>query len=272
MKSKKGVVVVRAMTSVSATVAAPAAATSARAESVAVAEDAMKTADEGGAGPSFVCRRASKKSMLDKQIQQDILQKIAASREQHLRVLSGKVGAQADREDILQQAYNRAIRYIHTLRDEERWQGWFGLILRRSVADFYASSQRERQGREGLSNEPVMATTLLSTAPSSLLHAVSAAPLFEVTDESYRHTSLCHCGEKMIEELPADTIELVRRVDLDDESPSEAAKALGISANLARVRLHRAHARIREKLQDHCVTTGDGTRYEDYLDCRCVEC
>jgi DNA-directed RNA polymerase specialized sigma24 family protein len=45
---------------------------------------------------------------------------------------------------------------------------------------------------------------------------------------------------------------MLRRVDVDDERVVDVARALGISADNANVRLHRARKALRERLQGCC--------------------
>lgn len=185
---------------------------------------------------------------MNDETQQSVLEHIAQARGFYLRDASRRVSQRADAEDIVQQAFNKAARYIHTLRDPHAWRAWFGRIVRQCVAEHYA-----QQDRRSFMNEP--------------LEEASYEPLEEAPE-----LNLCGCSHTFVSQLPDATAELVRRVALEDESPSQAARAMGMTPNAARVRLHRAHARIRASMHEHCVTQGDGTRYKDYLDCTCKEC
>lgn len=194
------------------------------------------------------------KTMLDQNTQHQLLEDIGRNRDIFLRYLSRKVSSLEDQEDILHHAYNKAVRYIHTLKSEDLAHAWFRGILRHSIADFYTSKQKVTSRRQVLTEDP----TFCDDAPGD---DAFVAPI-----------NLCHCSEKLIQEFSSETIELITRVDLNDEKPSEVAPSLGLTPNAARVKLHRAHTKIRQRLQEHCTTPGDGTRYQDYLECQCVEC
>jgi RNA polymerase sigma factor (sigma-70 family) len=56
-----------------------------------------------------------------------------------------------------------------------------------------------------------------------------------------------------LDRLPADDAELVRLVACEGLTPAEAGRAVGLSCGLARVRLHRARARLRAALEDQPV-------------------
>jgi DNA-directed RNA polymerase specialized sigma24 family protein len=59
--------------------------------------------------------------------------------------------------------------------------------------------------------------------------------------------------------------DLLRRVELQDESVTAAAHALGITSNHASVTLHRARAELRRKLETFCGACAEGA----CLDCDC---
>lgn len=183
--------------------------------------------------------------------QQSALEHIAQARAFYLQYVSRRVSQRADAEDIVQQAFNKAVRYIHTLRDAHAWRAWFQRIVRQCVADHYAQQQKHSTIELGLEDALLAQHDVASATPS---------------------LNLCACSHKFVHELPKDTAELVRRVSIEDETPSQAARAMGMSPNAARVRLHRAHAKIKASLNTHCTTQGDGTHYKDYLECTCVEC
>jgi len=77
--------------------------------------------------------------------------------------------------------------------------------------------------------------------------------------------AICTCVGGVIETLKPEYADLLRRVDLEGASAPEAARATGITANNAGVRLHRARTALREKLKAVC---GACARH-GCLDCRC---
>jgi len=77
--------------------------------------------------------------------------------------------------------------------------------------------------------------------------------------------AICTCVGGVIDTLKPEYKELLRRVDLEGASAAEAARATGITANNAGVRLHRARAALRDKLKAVC---GACARH-GCLDCRC---
>ena len=62
-------------------------------------------------------------------------------------------------------------------------------------------------------------------------------------------------ARQLLKGLPAGQREIVDLVDIQGLTPVDAAMALGISGNLARIRLHRARATLRRHLQGKEVST-----------------
>ena len=183
----------------------------------------------------------------------EALDALAAARGEYLNFLARRVGREEDREDILQQAYARASERVETLKDTSLARAWFYTILKRAMADFYARRSRDEVRRGELELAAV-------TDPAE---SASEAP-----------AGLCHCGERIVRDrLPEQTAELVIRVAVGEEKPGEVAADLGLSANHARVKLHRAFATLRQELHDHCGHQAVAAQgYRGFLDCECTGC
>jgi RNA polymerase sigma-70 factor (ECF subfamily) len=119
---------------------------------------------------------------------------------------------------------------------------WFFQILRRSAVD-----QHRR-----------------FTASERATHAVGALAR-RADDDAGLMTAVCACVEGLLQTLPSDQREILRRVDLEEASPADAAASLGITPGNASVRLHRARKVLRAKLEAVC---GACTEHR-CLDCRC---
>jgi len=78
---------------------------------------------------------------------------------------------------------------------------------------------------------------------------------------------LCECVKGLLPTLSPDHADILARVDLGGATPAEAALALGITANAASVRLHRARKALHERLVATCGTCTE----HGCLDCRCGE-
>jgi RNA polymerase sigma-70 factor (ECF subfamily) len=170
------------------------------------------------------------------------LHRIEADRERHLRFVRGRVSNGADAEDVLQRALLRAVSRADTLSDEARAESWFFRILRRAIADH----GRARRADEARVSPDETAIDRIPTAPPA--------------------EKTCACGGALLDQLRPDYAEMIRRVDVKEESIRDVARALGISPANAHVRLHRARRALRDRIE---VTCGVHTTREA-LACECA--
>lgn len=154
-----------------------------------------------------------------------------------------RVSSDADAEDIVQQGFARAAEKVVELRDGRRVEPWFYRILRRLIADGHARRALRARKLDEL-----------------------AATMQEATPEE---TASCACALGLLDSLRPDYADILKRVDLDDQSLDQAAAALGITANNAGVRLHRARARLRADVEALCGTPGAEAARQACADCEC---
>lgn len=160
--------------------------------------------------------------------------------------LQPRVRSIEDAEEILQAAFMRAAEKADSIRDDERVVAWFYRLLRNAIIDYYRRKNTERKAFEKLSQLSIEET--------------------DVDPDLER--IVCECIHDLIPTLKPEYANVLQQVDLQGVSIPEAANALGISANNAHVRLHRARAALYERLVQTCGTcTTHGC-----LDCSCKSC
>ncbi len=143
-----------------------------------------------------------------------------------------RLGDPALAEEVTQEAFIRAYRRLWLLGDGAKFSGWVNTIARRLAINFGLRHRRELNKRERWALEnPDLTTTENSLADSEPLHS----------PETLRQT---------LAELPAAHRECLVLFYLEGKSGTEAAAALGISEAALRVRLHRARAALRERLEE----------------------
>lgn len=145
-----------------------------------------------------------------------------------------RVDDEAVVEDVLQQSLTRAVERSHTLNDEQSVLAWFYRILRHTVADYYRS-----HGAEARRNEALLRELTISGSHQE-------PPLDEL------QATACTCLHGLLPSLHGNYAELIKRIDLDGESPAEVAKELKITRNNLTVRLHRARQSLRASLEAAC--------------------
>lgn len=165
--------------------------------------------------------------------------------ENHRRLLAfveRRVGSRADAEEILQSAMVRGWERGGEIRDEEKVVAWFYRLLRNSIVDHWRARASRERAVEAFGRE---------------LDDENSSPEIE--------SELCACFEPLLETLKPEYSEILRQVDLGDSRPVDFAQEVGISANNAMVRLHRARAALRKRLEESCRTCAE----HGCLDCSC---
>jgi RNA polymerase sigma factor (sigma-70 family) len=170
---------------------------------------------------------------------------VGALVENHRRFLAfveRRVASRDAAEEIVQSAFVRGLERAGDIRDEERTVAWFYRLLRNGIVDHWRSKGGEAKAVEAFWQEQDL-----------------AQPPAEVEAE------LCSCFEPLLSTLKPEYAEALRRIDLEGIRPIDFAAAVGISANNAMVRLHRARRALRERLVASCRTCAE----HGCLDCSC---
>jgi len=137
--------------------------------------------------------------------------------------LSGWI-APADIEDLIQEAFLRALTRPLEYRGTRSTYAWLRRLLRNLAIDHIRHEDAEQRARIA------MAEDRLATSPTAAgsRDEASASDLFVLLDE-----------------IGPTYAEVVRQVDVESRSIEEVAQALGLTRGNVRVRLHRARARLR---------------------------
>lgn len=161
-----------------------------------------------------------------------------------LAFLERRVSSRAVAEDILQDAFARALARGDTLRDGDSAQAWFYRLLRNALIDHYRHRGADQRALGAAAAEP--------------------EPLGAETDAALLHT-VCECMAELLPTLKPEYAEIVRRVDLEEQSLADYALQQGITRNNASVRLHRAREALHRRLVTCCGTCAT----HGCLDCQC---
>ena len=130
-------------------------------------------------------------------------------------------------EDILQDSLLRAVTAAPGLRDEDRLTSWLYQIVRNAIVDAY----RRRGVREAARER----------------FAAEASSAFTPAEEA----RACACLLDLVPTLKPEYAAVVE-ADLAGQDAGALAEALGITPNNLKVRRHRAHRHLRERLEQTC--------------------
>jgi RNA polymerase sigma factor (sigma-70 family) len=165
-------------------------------------------------------------------------------RRQFLQFVERRVGTRAVAEDIIQAAYIRAMEQAATLRSDESAVAWFYRILRNAVIDHYRHRAAEDRALE-------------QWAKDLAIEAQFDAPTQQI---------VCQCINNVLDKLKPAYSEIIREVDLTENTLESFAKKSGITAGNAAVRAHRARQALKKQLILTCRTCAK----HGCIDCTCA--
>lgn len=171
-----------------------------------------------------------------------VVDRLVANHREFLAFLESRVRDRAVAEDLLQAAFVKALERGGAIRDGESAVAWFYRLLRNALVDHWRRSAREARVIERGAGE-----------------ADAAA------EDPELHGAVCRCFEGLLPTLQPAYAEVLRRVDLEGRPVGEVAESLGITANNASVRLHRARQALKRSLEASCGTCAT----HGCLDCEC---
>lgn len=169
---------------------------------------------------------------------------LVSNHRRFLDFLRPRVPTVEDAEEILQTAFAKAVEKSQDIRDEESATAWFYRLLRNALIDFYRRRVVARKAFDTFTEQ------------------------FSEADVQALQQTICRCVDELIPTLKPEYAELLRRVDVDGEPVPAVAATLGIQANNAGVRLHRARAALKTRLEESCGTCAT----HGCLDCSCESC
>ena len=168
---------------------------------------------------------------------------LVAGKRRFLDFVERRTASRADAEDVLQAALVKVVAGVEALRDEDRLVPWFYRILRSTLADHH----RRRAARTRLAAQ----------------FATAAATGGEADEDVFR--AVCECIGDALGSLKPEYAELLRAVELQEQPLRQVAERIGVTANNAAVRLHRARRALRDGLRDLCRVCAE----HGCLDCTC---
>ncbi|MCK6480480.1 MAG: sigma-70 family RNA polymerase sigma factor [Planctomycetes bacterium] len=159
-----------------------------------------------------------------------------------LRFLERRVGSRETAEDLLQEAFGRALPKVATIRKSESAVAWFYRVLRNAIID-----HRRRRA-----------------AGDRALEAF-ARELEDPAEGSETLEEVCACVGRLAGTLKPEYAEALQRIEVEGMAVKEFAASRGLTAGNAAVRVHRAREALRKRVLESCGTCAE----HGCLDCRC---
>jgi RNA polymerase sigma-70 factor, ECF subfamily len=152
------------------------------------------------------------------------------------------LGDPADAADATQEVYLRVVRSILGFRAESS----FGTWLHRVTVNVCATALRRRGDVRARGQTAGLHSFAAPDSDEALVGADDLEEAVVTRDEAGRVAAA-------LARLPPDAREVVVLRDLQGLSTKETATMLGISESAVKVRLHRAHARLRERMSEQAA-------------------
>jgi len=172
----------------------------------------------------------------------EAIAQLVKGHKQFLAFLERRVESRAVAEDILQSAFTRGLERGASV-DDEKVVAWFYRVLRNAVIDHYRQRSTTERVTEAWARE----------------FPDVQEPEAELQQE------ICRCVSGLMETLKPEYRDALRIVDLEEGTLKDLAQRSGITAENAAVRIHRARAALRRRIERACGTCS----VHGCLDCSC---
>lgn len=173
-----------------------------------------------------------------------VVQLLLDNQKKFLGFLQKRTGSREVAEEILQNAYVKTLEKGAELRVDEGAVAWFYRLLRNALIDQYR--------RQGFKDK-------------ALGQKKEEDELFSEQQDPEIENAICECMKTLLPTLKEEYADILNRVDLNEQSITDAANEAKISVNNANVRLHRARMSLKKQLERSCGACAT----HGCLDCTC---
>jgi RNA polymerase sigma-70 factor (ECF subfamily) len=173
----------------------------------------------------------------------DVVAVLVDNHRAFLAFLERRVGSRDVAEDLLHEAFARALDRLPAVASEESAVAWFYRVLRNAIVD------RHRRGDASARAVAALASEV----------AGQVEPALDTRD------AVCRCVVTLSSTLKPEYADALRRVDVDGVPVREYAAEAGITPNNAGVRLFRAREALRRRVAQSCGACAE----HGCVDCTC---
>jgi RNA polymerase sigma-70 factor (ECF subfamily) len=167
------------------------------------------------------------------------LQHLYAEFQPRIRRYLGRLAGASDADDLTQETFARVGLALGAFRGESSLATWVYRIATNVAVDRTRSAAFQLQAR---------------AADPEALTALGTPPAIE---EEIARREMSECVRSHVDRLPADYRAVLVLSEMEELADRQIAEILEISLEAAKMRLHRARARLREILEDACDVSRD---------------
>ncbi len=160
-----------------------------------------------------------------------------------VRYLAHMVGWR-DAEDLTQEVFEKVNQALETFKGESQLSTWIYKIATNSAIDKLRSPSFRHTGLKSLSDGEGVIEIMDKNAWTG-----EKTPSIET---SAVRKEMNQCIRGVVEKLPENYRTVVVLSELEGFRDDEIAEILGVSIHTAKIRLHRARARLKKDLEAHC--------------------
>ncbi|MCP4384560.1 MAG: sigma-70 family RNA polymerase sigma factor [Hyphomicrobiales bacterium] len=183
----------------------------------------------------------------------DPFQRLYDQNHQWVCQLLARIAGPQEAEDLAQVVFAKAARALPKFRGAAQASTWLYRIAVHVASD-WLRSRSAKEAKATIELSEVLSSDASEPYAISASQATAASPELDLIRKEMRE-----CIRGVIGQLPEKQRTVLMLGELAGFADDEVAQTLGISRANAKVRLHRARAQLREKLQVRC----DFSRDED---------
>ena len=148
----------------------------------------------------------------------------------------------SDAEDVAQTVFEKVSNSLSDFKGESKVSTWIFRIATNAALDRLKSSSFKRTASGSLAPVPLQTVENLDLAFNN-----PASP-----DQEIIRDEMSECVREFVDRLPTDYRTVLILNELEGFTNKEIAEILQISLDTAKIRLHRARARLKEELKSGC--------------------
>lgn len=164
------------------------------------------------------------------------------------RYLAGLAGKDMA-DDLCQDVFVKIAGGLSGFREESSLSTWIYRVATNTFRDYL----RSRCGRQQQNERPLSHDMSAEDVPGAF-----AGPVGSGIDQTFIRKEMIDCVRDYIEQLPEDYRIVLLLSEEEGFKNREIAEIMQVSLDNVKVRLHRARARLKETLKNHCEFYLDG--------------
>ncbi len=167
-----------------------------------------------------------------------------------LNYLERLVGNQ-DAEEVAQVVFEKISQSLNSFKGESKLSTWIYRVATNTALDKLKSSSYKYSQSGPLAPSPIHTPEIENSI--SVNNTTSSSP-----DKNFIRCEMNECIREFIDRLPPDYRAIIILNELEGYTNKEIAEILQISLETAKIRLHRARAKLKKSLESGCDFYLDG--------------